>query len=961
MGLGCAGRAHDPAATTLWGFHSREEDVSHRTLSRMTSGIPSRRPPPPDTAVVGRDVEREAIVEWLEGSRPALLEIEGEAGIGKTTLWEHAVGIARERGAAVLGCRPAEIESAVSYGALASLLEPVLERVRTAVPAPRLRALEGALRLRGVSLASLDETAVALGALSVLRAAAGPAPLLLAVDDVQWLDPSTRVALTYALRNLRSGDDVAVLLTRRLGAGAARLDLEGAAVARSAATLRPGPLSLGALHRMITGRLGAPLSRPRIVHVHATSGGNPLYALELARMAATGGLHDATLSADSSLTDVLRARVGALSVPAQRLLLVVAAAGEPTPALLARASTASEDDPSLDEALRDGVLAFDGERVRFSHPLLASTVYAAATEPERRRVHAALAALVETPEERARHLARATSGPDETVAAALERAAASACAHGARGTGALLYEQAASLTPPANGDVRAARLVAAADAHFLAGEPGTARTLLETVAAGDGPLRFHAFRMLGTLLDETVGGDAACTAFERALESDDRAVAAEAHRGLAQSLAYVGRLDDALRHADASVAAAAPLADGTCLVHSLAMQAFVRRLAGHGGWREALERALRLEPGAGVRDLDACPSAVAADLRRLLLDLDGAREAYDRLLVRAADAGDVRTECWCRFGLASVEIAAGRYDRAAGHAAELRDLAEQTALLRLPSARTAAHLAILTGDVAGARATLERAVAEAESSGELHNLRSALQLEGLLELSRGDHAAAAAALARARSIAEQTALGEPGLLLFLLDEVEALAGLGDAAAAADVLNRFVSRCSAPAPGWVAPLVRRARGIVHAAERDLESAREALAGAVAAEDVLPLPLEQARTRLALGRVLRRLQARRDAQTMLDDALQRFDALGAALWAERAREELARIGGRAPSHDDLTATEGRIAKLVAEGMTNREVAAMLFVTPKTVESALTRVYRKLDVRSRTELARRLADAA
>jgi DNA-binding CsgD family transcriptional regulator len=176
-----------------------------------------------------------------------------------------------------------------------------------------------------------------------------------------------------------------------------------------------------------------------------------------------------------------------------------------------------------------------------------------------------------------------------------------------------------------------------------------------------------------------------------------------------------------------------------------------------------------------------------------------------------------------------------------------------------------------------------------------------------------------------------------------------------------VLNGFADRCRGDAPPWVAPLVGRARGVLHAAERDLDEARAVLEAAVADEDALPLPLERARTRLSLGRVLRRMQARRDAHAVLEDALGRFEELGATLWADRAREELGRIGGRASSHEDLTPTEGRIAALVADGLTKREVAAALFVTPKTVESMLTRIYRKLDVRSRTELARRLADPA
>lgn len=914
----------------------------------------------PVPAIVGRDTELEAIGRWLQGARPALLEIEGEAGIGKTTLWEAGVRAARDAGALVLSCRPVEIETAVSYGALASLLEPALALVADAVPEPRLRALEGALRLREVTSSSLDETAVALGAVSVLRAAAEQQPVVLALEDVQWLDTSSRVALTYAIRKLRTGDDVAVLLTRRLGAGGGALDLTGSDVALGTKALHPGPLSLGALHRVIRGRLGVPLSRPKLVRVHDASRGNPLYALELARVVSGADLREVALAVPASLAEALRTRLEALTAPTRKLLLVVATAGEPRRELLSRLTDAANGwEAELDEAIRHGVLALVERRVRFAHPLYASTVYADADEHERRRIHARLGELAETAEERAGHVALAGLESEAVVATALEEAAEAACRRGARGTGAVLLEQAAALAPAEDLQARDRRLVAAAHAHFQSGDPERARTLLDEIATGAGPLRHVALCDLGTLLDETVGGDACFAAFEGAVESADPTVVARAHRGLAQALAYVGNLDDALGHADAAVASAEPLADRRSLVYALAAQALVRKFAAHPGWRESLDRGLELESMVELHELDSCPSAFDADTRRLVLDLGGARAAYDRMLVRATEHGDVPTEAWCRFGLAATEVASGRWDAAAGHARELRDLAEQTGFLRLPALRTDAHLALLLGDADRARGLLCDVAEEAELQGEVFNLRAALQLEGLLELSLGDAAAAIPPLRRAHELAEQMSVGEPGMLIFLLDEVEALAATGDPGGAAAVLNTFAERAPADSAPWATPLVLRGRGLVQAAERDLDGACASLEAAVAAEQALPLPLERARTRLLLGIVLRRAQRRAAAHAVLTEARGLFEGLGAALWAARAEDELARIGGRAPSRHELTPTERRIAGLVAEGMTNREVAAALFVTAKTVESALTRVYRKLDVRSRTELARRFPE--
>jgi len=920
----------------------------------LDGALPSRPPPVERPAIVGRDSELDALGRWFDGPFPALLEIEGEAGIGKTTLWEEAVRLARDASCLVLVCRPAEVETVVSYGALASLLEPALV-VADELPPSRLHALEGALRLRPVSLSSLDETAVALGALSALRAAAAHRRVVVAIDDVQWLDASSRAALTYTLRNLRSGDEVCVALATRTGPGGGPLRLAGSDLARTAERLQPGPLSVGALHRVVHRRLGAPLSRPRLVRLHEVSGGNPLHAIELARVVATARTNEEALEVPASLADLLRARIAPLSARTRRLLVAVAAAGSVRPELLPRLATA----PEIDEAVEHGVLVLVEGRVRFSHPLLASTVYADAGELLRTRVHRGLADLVDSPEERARHLALARTGPDEDVATELEAAAEAACKRGAHAAGAGLYEQAEGTTPREAGSERARRLVLAADAHFRAGEPDLARAHLESVAEDEGPLRFEALCRLGFLLDETVGGEASLPVFRSALGTDDASVASQAHRGLAQTLTYVGSLEEALAHADAAVVAAERLAEPSALAYALAMQALVRKTAGHPDWREPLARGLELESARELAELDGCPSAFAADIARLRLDLDGARGGYESMLGRAIDRGDVRTEVWCRFGLAAVEIAAGRWGRAAEHAGELLDLSEQTACLMLPGLRTAAHLAVLRGHVSEARALIGAIVARAEPAGELHNLRATLQLEGLLELSLGDPGAAAAPLARARLIAGEMALGEPSMLLFLLDEIEALAAAGDPSSAADVLRVFDERSAADAGAWLAPLRDRAGALVAAAERRLDAACDTLERAVAAEDAVPLPLERARTRLALGRVLRRRQRRAAAHAMLNEALARFEELGAPLWADRAREELCRIGGRAASGDDLTPTERRIAELVAEGLTNGEVASTLFVTRKTVESALTRVYRKLGVRSRTALARHLVD--
>jgi DNA-binding CsgD family transcriptional regulator len=901
---------------------------------------------------VGREVELAGIERWLATPGPALLEIEGEAGIGKTTLWLEATRLARDAGCLVLACRQAEANARVAYGALAAVLEPALGLPDCNVPLPRLRALEGALRLLDVDASTLDESAVALGVVSVLHALAAHRRVVVALDDVQWLDSSSRLALTYALRRVVATDDVSVVATTRADAGCERLDLAGSPLGDASERLRPGPLSVGALHRAVVSRLGTALSRPKLVRLHQVTGGNPLHAIELARMVESAGAHD-PLSVPATLGDVLRARLAPLAPRTRRLLVAVAAAGSVTRWELARLGRPDE----IDEAVEHGILVLLDDQVCFSHPLLASTVYADAGDLLRSSVHLRLARLAASPEARVRHQVLAGAEPDESTAISLDQAARDACAQGARSAGAALYEQAARMTPPGCEEALARRLVLAADSHFESGEARRAHELLRGVADGKTDARWEALCRLGTLADETIGGRASFAAFEAVLKAPVPQLVARANRGLAQALIYAGDLEQALAHADAAVASATDLDDRSPLAYSLAMQGLVRVLLGRRSWREPLERALALEEELGLEDLDGCPSAFTAEAQRLALELENASAGYARLLREAAERGDVRAECWCHFGLASVELARGHLAEASEHGNELEELAEQTGLFRLPALRVAAQLAAFTGGVARARMLARRVVDEAEPAGELHNLRAALALLGSFELSLGDPMAAVGPLRRTREIVERTGAGDPGLLVSLLDEVEALAAIGDAEQGAAVLSLIEQRCASRLAPWGEALALRGHGLVQAARGDLDAARTTLEQAVAREDDLPLPLERARTRLSLGRVLRRQKRRTAASEVLGSALAEFETLGAVLWAEQTRRELARIGGRAASRDDLTPTEQRIAELVANGMTNQEVAANLFVTPKTVESALTRVYRKLGVRSRMELARRL----
>src|SRR4051794_17854678 len=406
--------------------------------------------------LIGRETELDSVGAFLDGLRadPGALALEGEAGAGKTALWLAALELARERGIRVLEARPAEAEAKLAFAALADLLEGVLDEVLQALPEPQGDALRVALLHERPGPDALDERAVGMGLLGSLRALGASGPVVVAVDDVQWLDPASASVLSFAWRRLR-GEPVGLLVTRRLGEPMPpALD--------SADRVAVGPLSLGAVHRLLHARLGVVLPRPVLRRVHDVAGGNPLFALELGRALVRSGATPAPgepLRVPDRLRELVRGRLVALPDRTREALATVAALSQPTRALLARAGAEAE---VLRPAIEAQVLVAERERVRFPHPLLASTAYEEADALARTLLHRRLAELVADPEERARHLALAADGPDEAVAAALEEAAAHAAARGAGAAAAELSDQARRLTPPSlDGDVHRRRLAAA--------------------------------------------------------------------------------------------------------------------------------------------------------------------------------------------------------------------------------------------------------------------------------------------------------------------------------------------------------------------------------------------------------------------------------------------------------------------------------------------------------------------
>src|SRR3954447_21586694 len=381
--------------------------------------------------IIGRRDELLALESFLEaapaGGRALLLE--GEAGIGKTALWEEALERARARDIRVLRARPTQSEGQVAFAAVGDLLTPALGDVLQQLAPVQRRALEVALLLREPDGVFPDTRALGVALLSAIRAIAEQGPVLIAVDDGQWLDASSAELLAFVLRRL-DGDPVAVLATVRGQPVAVPLELDRAF--GSFRRLAVEPLSVGAIHRMLWGRLGLALSRPVIVRVHGITGGNPFFALELGRALVEGSIHteDADVELPESLRAVVAQRLGALPSRVRETLTAVAALASPSVALLAALGGSCVDDIELAE--QRGVVGFDGERIRFAHPLLAPACYEAMPLHRRRRLHERLAELDVDLEERARHLAIAAAGPDEKVAAALDAAGGGARAGGRR-------------------------------------------------------------------------------------------------------------------------------------------------------------------------------------------------------------------------------------------------------------------------------------------------------------------------------------------------------------------------------------------------------------------------------------------------------------------------------------------------------------------------------------------------
>jgi DNA-binding CsgD family transcriptional regulator len=900
--------------------------------------------------LVGRDGELGAIrglVDGLAAARGGALLLRGDAGIGKTALLEGARDMAPA--ATVLACQGIESESNLPFGALRDLVWPVVD-ARAELPPPQRDALGGALALGPP--APGDRLAVCVATLGVLEAAAENGPVLALVDDAQWLDDASRECVAYAARRARGR--LGILLTLRAGG-------EGTEGWDGIPALEIGPLDRGAAVDLLDDTAPELAADVREA-IAAAAGGNPLALVELPAVLSHEQRRgdtplDEPLAPGRGLERVYSARLAELPEDTRTALLVAAACdgGELAPvAAAARALGSSAG--ALQAAEAAGLIELHEDRVAFGHPLVRGAVYHGSPAPDRRAAHRALAAAVDH-NARAWHLAGAAVGPDEEAAAALEEMAGVAASRRAYAVAADALERAARLSEdPARS---APRLLGAGASSLAAGRAPEAAAFAEQASAraGDPVTRAGAEHLRAVvtlwsgrvaeareLLEASADGAAAANPAMAALILADASFACCAAGDCPRALELAERARDLLGD-NADPAVRAPV------VAVLSWALILRGKSSRA--RPLMDEAIELAP-----KLD--PFSPAAQLVLIALNCRLPREDYEAVLADALARADAARESGSLYALpmplATAAQAAdrlGRWHEADDLCADAIAAAEETGQWG-PAATAAAvrtRLAAARGQEVECRADAASALTLAESSGVGSMAVYAHGALGFLELSLGRVEAAIEELELTERLVAEAQMEEPTIIPWAPDLVEAYVRAGRHEPARRVLATLERQAQSAGTGGAAALAERCRGLLAGDDFDDHFAR-----ALEHNDRGPMPFERARTLLAWGMRLHRARRRVAARERLREAAAAFGEVGAAAWEDTARAELRAAGGRQrrPLGDELTAQEERVARAAGRGATTQEIAAELYLSPKTVEFHLGRAYRKLGVRSRAELA-------
>jgi DNA-binding CsgD family transcriptional regulator len=905
----------------------------------------------------GRDAERAAIAALIDeawASRGGALVLRGDPGVGKSALLADAVS--RAEGMRVLRTQGIESESPLAFAALHRLLRPVTAEIQ-ALPAPQARALRAAFG--ELEADSDDRFLVFLGALSLLAEAAEQAPVLAVIDDAQWLDDASAAAVLFVARRLHM-ERVALLFAARDG------DLRGFD-SGDLPTLMVDGLDRDAVAALLTERAGVAVSAGVCDRLVQRTGGNPLALMELPdvlseeQLAGRAPLPD-RLPLTRGVERVFLERYHRLPGPAQTVLLVAAADdSERAATVRAAAAVLGAGEDGIDEAERSGLLQVRAGRIELRHPLVRSAIYNAATSGARRRVHAALAEVMVGSgdvDRRAWHLADAVAEPDATVVAELERVAERALRRGGLEAASAAWERAADLsTEPGS---RTERRYAAARNAWLAGQARRARTLAEAALAE------------AALPEAAQPGLRADIARLRARIEWNIGSATLAHRMILEAAAEIARTDNdrAREMAMFGVAVASFGNDSGVPIDPLRLVAEpaptdpprarcfaalllgLRRVA-QRDWAGAvpvLREAFATAESLGAGDQDLLPNLGIAALH--VSDDERAQHYHNLLLSRAMQTGAVLMVRYSLIRLVFSQLATGQWAAAeAGinRAIELAGSTGEPALAAQPMAFRALLAAYRNDDGYESRLAEIQQIIGSGPLGILADL-----IRDVVRWAEAVHAAGHAPSAF-HHLDQMTHPITRGMAAVDRLEVAVRADRHDAAAG-DVaeLERFATATAAP---WAAAAAAHGRALLADGEHAERHFTEALRHHAAS----PRRIDRARTELAYGEYLRRARRRVDARTHLRTALQIFSDIGARAWADRAAQELRASGEtlrrrQQPSTaDQLTQQELQVARLVAQGLSNRDVAAQLFVSPRTVEFHLRHIFAKLGVTSRTELAR------
>jgi DNA-binding CsgD family transcriptional regulator len=895
--------------------------------------------------LVGREEELDRIDRFVgdADALPAALVLEGEAGIGKTTLWQAGIAAAEGAGFLVLRATPSQAETSLAFTAAADLLAPVADEATADLPDVQRRALAAALLLEADDVAA-DRRAVATAFLGALRRLAASRPVFVGLDDVQWLDAESALLLSFSARRLTT-ERIGFLLARRAGEAGPPLEL-----GRNEQRVEVGPLSLGALHRLLHDRLGEPVPRPLLRRIHDVSGGNPFFALELASVAKGASGHDLPLPA--TLEPLVEARLRHLPPRTCAALAELAASTS--------LESADPDEEAIAPALAAGVVRTGREGVEFTHPLLRAAAYEQLTPARRRELHRRLAEAAADVEQRAHHLSRAVDEPDEAVAEVIADGAERARRRGAPAVAAELLDHAARVSEdPAR---QAQRTLQAAvrkgEIGDAEGQRAALEALLRELASGSARAQ-----VLAVLADDAglEVGRAADVAREGLSQPEiDAATRGRLLLALSDNVFLQNDLRASAAHAREALPLVEQAGDAELLARALAWNGQLASLTASGEASSFFERAREVE-----RQLEGLDPWRAAGHWHGVSLMWADRPSEGRPLLeeqhkRAEELGNEFARSALCFHLTQLECRAGELERASRYAREGHDLAslggndQLVGILLNAQALAAAH----EGDAAAARAFADEAVAVTAGAGDAFFAIHHRVVLGFLETSLGDYPAARRHLDGLSHLLDGMGLREPGIFPFQGDAVEAAAALGEHDEATRLIADLEARGRELGRPRLLALAWRGRGMLHAAVGATAEAGDAFVNALAEHERLELPLERARTLFAHGVALRRARQKRSARAALEEAEATFGRVGARLWAERARSELARVGGRPPSRGALTPTEQRVAELAAAGKANKEIAAELYVTVRTVETHLTKVYEKLGVRARAELARRLS---